>query len=110
LILPPIKSVLGETGDPFVLIKPQFECENKNIGNSGIVHLSAHGDIVEKVVAFAGECGLYPFGIINAPLRKGKNVEYVLWLKPTYHGAILKETIVSWVKTFVKEGIRYEEE
>lgn len=109
LIFPAIQAILAETGDAFVLVKPQFECENKNIGKSGIVHLSAHGEIVEKVLTYANEHKLYPFGITNAPIRKGKNIEYILRLKPTYHGAKSKTEIVSWVKTFVKEGVKYEE-
>ena len=108
-ILPPIQRILGEFGDAFVLVKPQFECENKNIGKSGIVHNSAHAEIVEKVLAYGAENKLYPFGITNAPLRKGKNVEYVLHLKPTYQGAMRNQDVINWVKTFVKEGIKYEE-
>ena len=96
LIFPVIKSILKENGDAFVLIKPQFECENKHIGKSGIVQTASHGKIVEKVLGYASENGLYPFGIVNAPVRKGKNVEYVLHVKATYLGAktakqILKE-------------------
>ena len=82
LIFPAIKSILGDSGEAVVLIKPQFECEKKNIGKSGIVHPSAHAKIVERVLEYAEENGLYPFGIVNAPLRKGKNIEYVLHLKP----------------------------
>ena len=42
LILPAVYAVLDENGFAFVLVKPQFECEKKNIGKSGIVHPSAH--------------------------------------------------------------------
>lgn len=87
LIFPPIAEILPLNGDALVLVKPQFECENKNIGKSGIVHLSAHSKIIEKVLSYAKDSALYPFGITIAPIRKGKNVEYVLWLKPTYNGA-----------------------
>ena len=101
LILPVIKSILTENGEAVVLIKPQFECENKNIGKSGIVHTSAHPKIVEKVLSFATENGLFPFGITNAPLRKGKNIEYVLWLKPQYQGAKSVARIVEEVKNLL---------
>ncbi len=107
LIFPAIKSVLAENGEAVVLVKPQFECENKNIGKSGIVHTSAHTKIVEKVVGYALENGLYPFGITNAPLRKGKNIEYVLWLKPQYNGAKSVAFIVNEVKN-VLENIAIE--
>lgn len=87
LIFPAIADILSEEGDALVLVKPQFECENKNIGKSGIVHTSAHPKILEKVLKYAEESGLYPFGLTTAPIRKGKNVEYVLRLKRTYVGA-----------------------
>lgn len=82
LIFPAISEILDENGYAVTLIKPQFECENKNIGKSGIVRPSAHVEIVEKVVRYATENGLYLYDIVNAPVRKGKNVEYVaLWKK-----------------------------
>ena len=103
LILPPIAEILPKDGDAFVLIKPQFECENKNIGKSGIVHRSAHANIIEKVLSYAKECALYPFGIITAPIRKGKNIEYVLWLKPTYNGAKTPKWIVEEATRLAKD-------
>ena len=73
---------MSENGYAITLIKPQFECENKNIGKSGIVHTSAHAEIVKRVLGYAKESGLYPYAITNAPIRKGKNVEFVaLWKK-----------------------------
>lgn len=82
LIFPVIAKLLDEDGFAVTLIKPQFECENKNIGKSGIVRPSAHPNIVASVYKYAQECGLQLFGITNAPIRKGKNVEYVaLWKK-----------------------------
>ena len=103
LIFPAIKSILGEDGEAFVLIKPQFECEKKNIGKSGIVHTSAHAGIVNKVLDFAEENGLYPFGIVNAPVRKGKNIEYVLHVKTRRVDALSALQIVQTVQTFLQE-------
>ena len=62
-----------ENGFAVTLIKPQFECENKNIGKSGIVHPSAHADIVDKVFGYAKDCGLSLYGITNAPISKPNN-------------------------------------
>lgn len=103
LIFPAIKSILGGFGEAFVLIKPQFECEKKNIGKSGIVHPSAHTQIVKKVLGFAKENGLYPFGIVNAPVRKGKNIEYVLYVKAKQVGALSTEQTVNTVQCFLRE-------
>ena len=104
LIFPAIKNILKEEGSAFVLIKPQFECENKHIGKSGIVSPSAHADIVKKVLSYLAENGLYPHGIINAPIRKGKNIEYVLHCKPSYYKARSTNEIVEEVKSFVRRN------
>ena len=103
LVLPVIAAVLSEDGGAFVLVKPQFECEKKNIGKSGIVHPSAHEKIVEKVLGFCKEADLYPFGIVNAPIRRGKNIEYVLYLKNTFQGAKSDREILQKVRAFVKQ-------
>ena len=102
LILPAIKEILKADGDGLLLIKPQFECENKNIGKSGIVHPSSHAKIVKNIVDFCLEIGLYPIEIVNAPIRKGKNIEYVLHVKPAKTGAVSAVTIENSVKEFVK--------
>lgn len=104
LIFPTIKEVLDEDGSAFVLIKPQFECENKHIGKSGIVTPSAHAGIVEKVLGYLTENELYPHGIINAPVRKGKNIEYVLYCKPNYVGAMSTAQVIEEIKNFVKRN------
>jgi 23S rRNA (cytidine1920-2'-O)/16S rRNA (cytidine1409-2'-O)-methyltransferase len=104
LIFPTIKEVLDKDGSAFVLIKPQFECENKHIGKSGIVAPSAHAGIVEKVLGYLTENSLYPHGIINAPVRKGKNIEYVLYCKPNYIGAMSISQVIEAIKAFVKRN------
>lgn len=104
LIFPVIKEILREDGHAFVLIKPQFECENKHIGKSGIVTTSAHADIVKKVLGYAEENGLYAHAIVNAPVRKGKNIEYVLYVRPTYVRAMDKKSVLNAVKAFVKDN------
>lgn len=106
LIFPAIKQILSSRGDAFVLIKPQFETENKHIGKSGIVHNAAHPKIVEKVLGYAEENGLYTFGIVHAPLRKGKNIEYIVHLKPTYSNAIPLKKAVDIVENLLKNEIK----
>ena len=102
LIFPAISKILSEQGNAFVLIKPQFECENKNIGKSGIVKMGAHPEIVKKVMGYAENEGLYPHAIINAPIRKGKNVEYVVWLKKTSRGGMDVRSVENKIKELVK--------
>jgi len=104
LIFPVIKAILRDGGDAFVLIKPQFECEKKHIGKSGIVTPSAHADIVKKVLGYLLESELYPFGIVNAPIRKGKNIEYILHCRADFYGSLSIERIVDDVKMFVRHN------
>lgn len=104
LIFPVIKEILKENGHAFVLFKPQFECEKKHIGKSGIVAPSAHADIAKKVLGYLSENGLYAHGIVNAPVRKGKNIEYVLYIRPEKQGAKTDAEIVELIKNFVKSN------
>ncbi len=102
LIFPTIAKIINGQGDVFALIKPQFECEKKNISKSGIVHTFAHVEIVEKVCGYAQENALYPQALINAPIRKGKNVEYVVWLSPNKESAMANKQIAACVRALLK--------
>ena len=102
LIFPVIQTILKEDGDAFVLIKPQFECEKKHIGKSGIVSPSAHAGIVKNVLKYLAESGLYAHGIVNAPVRKGKNIEYILQIRRSYKGGMAEDKIIERIKELVK--------
>ncbi len=104
LIFPVIKELLREDGDAFVLIKPQFECEKKHIGKSGIVAPSAHGEIVKRVLGYLSENDLYPCHIVDAPIRKGKNIEYVLHIRGKREGSVPSQNIIEQVKNIVKSA------
>jgi len=80
LVLPAAADILKDGGVIFALIKPQFECENKNIGKSGIVSKSAHKKIISSIYDFCIENSLAPMDITNAPIREKKNIEYVAFL------------------------------
>ncbi len=104
LILPVISEILQENGVAFVLIKPQFECDKKHIGKSGIVPPIAHMDIVKKVLGYAKESQLYPLGIVNAPVRKGKNIEYVLHCAKRADNVKRDEELLNIVREIVKKN------
>jgi hypothetical protein len=57
---------------------------------------------VKKVIGYAENEGLYPHAIINAPIRKGKNVEYVVWLKKTSKGGMDVRSLENKIKELVK--------
>lgn len=81
LVLPAIFAILPEGGRAFILFKPQFECEGKGIGKSGILPVSEHEHLLADFHGFCCEIGLAPEDIVNAPIRPKKNVEYVLFLR-----------------------------
>lgn len=80
LVLPAISRLLGENGRAFVLFKPQFECGKGKTGKSGILPVREHAALLSDFYDFASSVGLYIRDIVNAPVRAGKNVEYVLFL------------------------------
>ena len=104
LIFPVIKEILKTTGEAFVLIKPQFECEKKHIGKSGIVAPSAHAEIVKKVLGYLYKNALFPYGIVNAPVRKGKNIEYVLRCGLDSKKSKKETEILAKIKEFVQKN------
>lgn len=81
LVLPAVRDIIKKGGVIFALVKPQFECGNKNIGKSGIVSKSAHAKIISSIYRFCMENGLSPLDITNAPVKEKKNIEYVIMLK-----------------------------
>ncbi len=81
LVLPAVSSLLREGGRAFVLFKPQFECEGKGLGKSGILPQSRHASLLSEFYDFCVALRLAPQEIVNAPLRKKKNVEYLVFLK-----------------------------
>jgi 23S rRNA (cytidine1920-2'-O)/16S rRNA (cytidine1409-2'-O)-methyltransferase len=81
-ILKNVADVLDEGKDIIALVKPQFECESKHVGKNGIVKGTiAHRQILQKIYDFAITCGLNPLAITNAPIVKGKNLEYLMLLR-----------------------------
>lgn len=82
LVLKPISDVLKVGGIAVVLVKPQFECGKKYLNKNGIVtDEKARNQAVTNVSRFAESVGLTPVNVTNAPIKQGKNVEYLLMLK-----------------------------
>lgn len=81
LVLPAVYDILEEDGEAFVLFKPQFECGGKNLTKRGILPLAYHKPLLEHFFEFTRGLNLAPQGIVNAPLREKKNVEYIVYLR-----------------------------
>ena len=81
LILPAILDILPEHGKAFVLFKPQFECGGRGLGKSGILPVTRHAALLDGFYDTCKALSLAPKGIVNAPVRPQKNVEYVVLLE-----------------------------
>lgn len=80
LVLPVIARLFDKDERAFMLFKPQFECGKGKTGKSGILPVRFHEDLLSEFYDFSLSLGLKLHDIVNAPLREGKNVEYVVYL------------------------------
>ena len=81
LILPPAERLLKHGGRVFALIKPQFEAGKSALSKRGIVTSpKVRQAVVDDVCAFAKDIGFEVVGVTSAPIKKDKNVEYVIGL------------------------------
>ncbi len=81
LVLPAIYGLLQMGGRAFVLFKPQFECGGKGLPKSGILDKKYHKNLLSDFYSFCVALGLAPRGIVNAPVKRGKNIEYIVFLE-----------------------------
>ncbi len=81
-VLGPISDVLKSGGYAVTLLKPQFECGKKELNKNGIVKSpKARLDCAVKIKEYALSVGLTPIDFTCAPLKQGKNTEYLFLLK-----------------------------
>ena len=82
LILDGIKNILKKGGIALLLIKPQFECGKEFLNKNGIVKdKKARINAIKKVYNACFEKGLFAVNLTTAPIKDGKNIEYVIMLK-----------------------------
>lgn len=78
------------------LIKPQFECESRNVGKNGIVKSAEiHEKVIQKIYTFALGVNLAPKFLTTAPITKGKNIEYLMLFEVGGSPVKMKEMIKS---------------
>lgn len=78
-VLPDLLSFFSPHTKLMALIKPQFEAKKEDIAKGGIVKdENVHLEIIEDIVSFAKEHGLYLEGLDFSPITGTKgNVEYI---------------------------------
>ena len=84
-MFPVASEILKDTGAVMCLIKPQFEAGRDQVGKKGIVRDSKiHVEVIENVISYASDNGLYPHGLDYSPVKGTKgNIEYLLYLRKT---------------------------
>ena len=93
LVLPALKEIVDDGGFIVALIKPQFECGEKNLTKSGIVRSErAQKEAVLSIYDYCVSSGLSVVGFTTAPLYKKKNVEYLIYLR--FVGESIKKEIL----------------
>lgn len=98
-ILKNIAEVLDDGGWVIALIKPQFECESKKVGKNGIVKDSGtHKNIINKIFEYALGCKLTPVKLTNAPIRQGKNLEYLILLHKNGRQTVNFNQLIKYAK------------
>ena len=81
-MFPVAAQVLSEDGLILCLVKPQFEAGREQVGKGGIVREpSVHEDVINNVIGYASENGLYAQRLSYSPIKGTKgNIEYLLLL------------------------------
>ncbi len=98
-ILKQVSQVLDDDGFVVALIKPQFECESRSVGKRGIVKdSSVHKKVISKIYSFAYVCGFAAVDLTNAPIRQGKNKEYLIHLVKGENKSEQLEKLLKYVK------------
>ncbi|MDE6108382.1 MAG: TlyA family RNA methyltransferase [Oscillospiraceae bacterium] len=82
LILPPLRSLMKESGQGVCLIKPQFEAGKEKVGKKGVVRDRAvHLEVLEHFLDHAKAAGFSVLGLTFSPIRGPEgNIEYLGWL------------------------------
>ena len=84
LILPVAAGIMGESGQFFTLIKPQFEAGKDRVGKKGVVRDPAvHQAVLEEIVDFAPGFGYQVLGLTFSPITGPEgNVEFLAHIAP----------------------------
>ena len=80
-ILPAVYSLLKVGGEVIALIKPQFEAGAKELSKKGLVlNPNTHQKVCDDIKAFATSIGFDFKGLTTAPIKEGKNKEFLIYL------------------------------
>ncbi|HHU17751.1 MAG TPA: TlyA family RNA methyltransferase [Clostridiales bacterium] len=101
LVFPIAVDLLSQEGNIICLVKPQFEAGREQVGKKGVIKdKMVHIEVLEKVIQYGEDNGLYPQGIDFSPMTGAKgNIEYLLLLNKILNPTDFKPLIEAVVKT-----------
>ncbi|MDE5654040.1 MAG: TlyA family RNA methyltransferase [Clostridia bacterium] len=80
-VLPAVYSLIKVGGELIALIKPQFEAGPQELSKKGLVLSSkTHQRVCEDIKDFALSIGFEFKGLTTAPIKEGKNKEFLIFL------------------------------
>lgn len=83
LVLPAVRSLMGDEGDVVALVKPQFEVGKGRVGKGGIVRDEGlHREAIDGVLRAARAAGFVVAGGMASPIKgTDGNREFLVWLR-----------------------------
>ena len=79
IVLPAVRALMGERGNVYCLIKPQFEAGREKVGKKGVVRdPEVHCEVLENFIVNANEAGFGVRGITFSPITGPEgNIEFL---------------------------------
>lgn len=105
LVLPVVKTLLGEKGEVLCLIKPQFEAGREQVGKKGVVRdKRVHQEVILHTLREAEKLGFQLLGLTYSPIKGPEgNIEYLALLKHG-EGISLPENLPEMAERVVLES------
>ncbi len=79
IVLPAIRALMGDNGEAFCLIKPQFEAGREKVGKKGVVRdPEVHAEVLSNFIKNAKDAGFFVKGITFSPITGPEgNIEFL---------------------------------
>ncbi len=79
IVLPAVRNLMGDSGNVYCLIKPQFEAGKDKVGKKGVVRdPEVHREVLENFIKNAEESGFSVLGITFSPITGPEgNIEFL---------------------------------
>ena len=79
IVLPAVRALMGDVGNVYCLIKPQFEAGREKVGKKGVVRdPEVHCEVLENFIHNANESGFSVCGITFSPITGPEgNIEFL---------------------------------